>query len=106
MFIVDRMAGRQVMAGISAPQVGSGRVGPSLIPKEVEIVAEVPGHIGKSSEPGRGVAIIAMLIFAAGRRMFFSSAVLRTLAFDCAAVFVTRERRAGTNGDLEPQKGN
>src|SRR5262249_4041226 len=62
MFIVNGVAGGEVMVGVEADQPGSSQMSPDGIAIAVEIVSQVPGDIGKCGKTIHGVADEAALV--------------------------------------------
>ena len=60
------MTGREVMVRIELNEKGAGVVGPGIVAKTFEVVAEVPGDVGEGGEASDGVTEEAALVLTGG----------------------------------------
>ena len=70
--VVDGMARGEVARIVPVRQQRARGVRPRCIAETVQVIAQFPGDIGKSAQPRDSVPIIAPLVRAARRRMFFA----------------------------------
>ena len=63
---IDGMTGGEVMVRIELHEEGASVVGPGIVAKTFEVVAEVPGNVGEGGEASDGVAEETALILTGG----------------------------------------
>src|SRR6516225_1917938 len=66
MLVVHRMVGGQMVIGVGFVQIRPGLVGPCEVAIEADVVAEVPGNVGKRTQAVGSVTEVATFIVTTG----------------------------------------